>query len=235
LRFWSEIQTKNYNLNGLMSDFLKKLKGVFLVDDRTTTEAEEPKKAEVRKTVVPVKTVSPSMVTGNVSEKFTDILLEAMERNNQEGFDYVEYKKSLKTLEKMPMDEKTRYFSAFAAAQSMGISQQKLIDSAKFYLGILKTEEQQFQNATKGQREKQVGGKEKVIISLGKTIQEKGELIAKLTQEIQQHQTDMDAMKSEIEESVVKIDTTMQDFHASYTNLESQINGDISKMETYLK
>jgi hypothetical protein len=218
-----------------MSDFLKKLKGVFVVDDGTAPEVEKTKKADPKVTTAPVRTVAPSIATGNVSEKFTDILLESMERNNQEGFDYIEYKRSLQTLEKMPMDEKTRYFSAFAAAQSMGISQQKLIDSAKFYLGILETEEQQFQNATKGQREKQIGGKEKAIASMESTIQEKGELIAKLTQEIQQHQTDMDAMKSEIEEAVVKIDTTMEDFHASYTNLEGQINGDISKMQTYLK
>lgn len=217
-----------------MSDFLKKLKGVFVVDDGSEPEEKTQPEAPAKKVTAPAKMTSPS-VSGNVSEKFTDILLQSMERNNQEGFDYIEYKKSLQTLEKMPMDEKTRYFSAFAAAQSMGISQQKLIDSAKFYLGILKTEEQQFLNATKGQREKQIGGKEKAIASLAKTIQEKGELIAKLTEEIQQHQTEMDAMKSEIQEAVVKIDTTMQDFHASFTNLESQINGDISKMQTYLK
>lgn len=218
-----------------MSDFLKKLKGVFVVDDGGQTE-EKPQPESVKATpvVTPPRTVSAS-VSGNVSEKFTDILLQAMERNNQEGFDYIEYKRSLQTLEKMPMDEKTRYFSAFAAAQSMGISQQKLIDSAKFYLGILKTEEDQFQKATKGQREKQIGGKEAAIVSLAKTIQEKGELIAKLTQEIQQHQSDMDTMKADIEDAVVKIETTMQDFHASFTNLESQINGDISKMQTYLK
>lgn len=219
-----------------MSDFLKKLKGVFVVDDGTAPAVEEEKQAKPQATTAPaVKSVAPSTASGNISEKFTDILLQSMERNNQEGFDYIEYKRSLQTLEKMPMDEKTRYFSAFAAAQSMGISQQKLIDSAKFYLGILKTEEQQFQNVTKGQREKQIGGKEKAISSLANTIQEKGELIAKLTQEIQQHQSDMDAMKAEIEEAVVKIETMMGDFHASYTNLEGQINGDIAKMQTYLK
>ncbi len=198
------------------------------------SEKPEQPQPEPSKAVVS-QPVAASVVSGNVSEIFTDILLQSMERNNQAGFDYIEYKRSLQTLEKMPMDEKTRYFSAFAAAQSMGISQQQLINSAKFYLGILKTEEQQFQQATKGQREKQIGGKEKTIAALSKTIHEKGELIAKLTQEIQQHQTDMEAMTAEIREAVVKIETTMQDFHASFANLESQINGDISKMETYLK
>lgn len=218
-----------------MSDFLKKLKGVFVVDDGSHTEEKpQPEPAKATPVVTATRTVSAS-VTGNVSEKFTDILLQAMERNNQEGFDYIEYKRSLQTLEKMPMDEKTRYFSAFAAAQSMGISQQKLIESAGFYLNILQVEQKQFNAATNGQREKQVGGKENAIKSLEKFIQEKGELIAKLTQEIQQHQTEMEAMKTEIQEAVLKIETTMQDFNASYTNLETQINTDVEKMKTYLK
>jgi hypothetical protein len=218
-----------------MSDFLKKLKGVFVVDDGGEPE-EKMQPEPAKKTVnVPVKTVASSSVSGNVSEKFTDILLQSMERNNQEGFDYIEYKRSLQTLEKMPMDEKTRYFSAFAAAQAMGVNQQKLVESAKFYLAILSTEEQQFQEATKGQRAKQVGGKEKDIELLAAAIQEKGEAIARLTQEIQQHQAEMDKMKAEIEEAVVKIETTMQDFHASFTNLENQINGDIIKIGKYLK
>lgn len=221
-----------------MSDFLKKLKGVFVVDEGTTPTEETPSQPTVKTpTAVAASTPAPQIrtVAGNVDEKFTDILLQAMERNNQEGFDYIEYKRSLQTLEKMPMDEKTRYFSAFAAAQSMGISQQKLIDSAAFYLNILKIEQKQFNDATNGQREKQVGGKEKAISSLEKAIQEKGEMIAKLTQEIQQHQTDMDTMKAEISDAVVKIETTIQDFHASFTNLEHQINGDVEKMKTYLK
>lgn len=218
-----------------MSDFLKKLKGVFVVDEGGEAEEKsQPKPAKVTSLPAPTRTV-PSSVSGNVSEKFTDILLQAMERNNQEGFDYIEYKRSLQTLEKMPMDEKTRYFSAFAAAQSMGISQQKLIESAGFYLNILQVEQKQFNAATNGQREKQVGGKENAIKSLEKSIQEKGETIAKLTQEIQQHQAEMEATKAEIQEAVVKIETTMQDFHASFSNLENQINTDVEKMKTYLK
>lgn len=217
-----------------MSDFLKKLKGVFVLDDGSQPEEKTQPQTTNVTTAAPVQEASLT-ASGNISEKFTDILLQAMERNNQEGFDYIEYKRSLQTLEKMPMDEKTRYFSAFAAAQSMGINQQKLVDSAKFYLGILATEERQFQEATNGQRAKQIGGKEKSIESLAAAIQEKGETIAKLTQEIQKHQADMEAMKAEIQDAVVKIETTMQDFHASFANLENQINDDLIKIGKYLK
>jgi hypothetical protein len=123
-----------------MSDFLSKLKGIFVVqttaDGKTVESA--PKPATTTTNVVPL---APASVSGKVSDKFYDILFGAMEANNQEGFDYLEYKKSLQTLSKMPMDEQTRYASAFAAAQAMGITASKLNESAQFYLNILKSEE----------------------------------------------------------------------------------------------
>jgi septal ring factor EnvC (AmiA/AmiB activator) len=222
-----------------MSDFLKKLKSVFIVEDPAAapTNATPP---SVKPSVTPVSASIPSAISattgaGKVTDTFTQILFSALEKNNQEGFDYIEYKRSLQTLEQMPMDEKTRYFSAFAAAQSMGISQQKLVDSASFYLTILKNEENKFQEATKSQREKQIGGKEKAIQSLAADIKAKGEQIARLTEEIQANQKEMEAMKNEISESIVKIETTMNDFTASYSNLANQIQTDIQKINEYVK
>ena len=220
-----------------MSDFLKKLKGIFVVEGATdgqTTDSAAPTKPEEKSTST---TPSPSPVTptGKASEKFYDILLGAMEANNQEGFDYLEYKKSLQTLAKMPMDEQTRYFSAFAAAQAMGITSQKLTESANFYLKVLASEDSKFQESVSVQRQKQIGNKEKAIADMDATIKAKGEQIAKLTQEIQTHQTDMEKMKAEISDAVVKIETTLSDFHATFDELTSQIGKDIENMNKYLK
>ncbi|MFN3490069.1 MAG: hypothetical protein ACK4YV_13095, partial [Emticicia sp.] len=179
-----------------------------------------------------VETVVP---TGKASDKFYEILFGAMETNNQAGFDYLEYKKSLQTLAKMPMDEATRYGSAFAAAQAMGVSSQALNDSAQFYLNVLKAEDSKFQESVNAQRQKQIGSKEKAITDLDATIKAKGEQIAKLTQEIAVHQEDMSKMKAEISEAVVKIETTLSDFHATYSDLIGQIGQDVENMKKYLK
>ncbi|WP_435353843.1 hypothetical protein [Emticicia sp. SJ17W-69] len=217
-----------------MSDFLSKLKGIFIVPTPADGKSAEP----VAKTATPATTtvpVAPAPLSGKVSDKFYDILFGAMEANNQEGFDYLEYKKSLQTLAKMPMDEQTRYASAFAAAQAMGITSQKLNDSAQFYLNVLKTEDAKFQESVNAQRQKQIGSKEKAIADLDATIKAKGEQIARLTQEIAAHQDDMGKMKAEISEAVVKIETTLSDFHATYSDLTSQIAQDVEKMSKYLK
>jgi len=222
-----------------MSDFLKKLKGIFVVEAATegqaadtTTQASEKAETPASK---PMPSVTPAAPVGKASDKFYDILLGAMEANNQEGFDYLEYKKSLQTLAKMPMDEQTRYFSAFAAAQAMGVTPQKLTDSAAFYLKILASEDSKFQDSVNTQRQKQIGNKEKAIADMEATIKAKGEQIAKLTEEIQTHQSDMEKMKAEISDAVVKIETTLSDFHATFDELTTQINKDVENMNKYLK
>ena len=217
-----------------MSDFLSKLKGIFVVQAPTDSKTAEPttKPATTTTNATPV---APVAVSGKVTDKFYDILFGAMEVNNQEGFDYLEYKKSLQTLSKMPMDEQIRYASAFAAAQAMGVTASKLNESAQFYLNILKSEDSKFQESVNVQRQKQIGSKEKAITDLDATMKAKGEQIAKLTQEIAASQEEMGKMKAEISDAVVKIETTLSDFHATYGDLTSQIAQDVEKMSKYLK
>lgn len=217
-----------------MSDFLSKLKGIFIVQSPADGQGVEgtAAKMDATATAPKVEIITP---TGKVSDKFYEILFGAMETNNQPGFDYLEYKKSLQTLAKMPMDEATRYSSAYAAAQAMGVSSQALKDSAQFYLNVLKTEDSKFQESVNVQRQKQIGSKEKAITDLDATIKAKGEQIAKLTQEIAAHQEDMSKMKAEISEAVVKIETTLSDFHATYSDLIGQIGQDVENMKKYLK
>ena len=215
-----------------MSDFLSKLKGIFVLQTPLDGKGAEPASKPAATSVTPVAVIPTN---GKVSDKFYDILFGAMEIHNQEGFDYLEYKKSLQTLSKMPMDEQTRYFSAFAAAQAMGITAQKLNDSAQFYLNILKSEDSKFQESVSVQRQKQIGSKEKAINDLDATMKAKSEQIVRLTQEIKTHQDDMEKMKAEISDAVIKIETTLSDFHATYNDLIGQIGQDVEKMKKYLK
>jgi len=221
-----------------MSDFLSKLKDIFIVQtpsDGNPSEATSTKNDSNNKLTVITAKTDTEISKGKVSDKFYEILFGAMETNNQPGFDYFEYKKSLQTLSKLPMDEATRYSSAYAAAQAMGVSSQVLNDSAQFYLNVLMKEDSRFQESVNIQRQKQIGSKEKSIMDLDATIKAKGDQIAKLTQEIIAHQEDMEKMKAEISEAVVKIEKTLNDFHATYSDLINQIGQDIENMKKYLK
>ena len=229
-----------------------KLKSLFFVEDGTSNKkkAKAPTKKKVEKaapTSKATKTPSPkagattkpatapTASKGQATSKFVEIMFGAMEKHNLDGFDYIEYKESLKSLEKMPMDEQTRFQSAFAMAKTMGATPQKLIDAAAHYLKVLEHEEKKFEQALENQRTRQIGGREKQINDLEVGIQQKAKHIKKLTNEIEQAQKQLEGIKSEISGAVSKVETTKNNFIASYNVVVAQIRGDVEKMKKYLK
>lgn len=172
---------------------------------------------------------------GNVDDKFLDILLDAMNAHNKPGFDYLEFKQSLQSLAKMSMDEKTRFQSAYAMAQTMGATPSMLIDTANFYLDVLSKEEQAFEDSLATQREKQIGEKENEGKSLSDMISKKTAQIEALNKEIEDHKSQLSKIKSQVDEAGAKIEKTKQNFIASYNHVVNQVKDDIEKMKDYLK
>jgi hypothetical protein len=227
---------------------LKKLKGLFISEDEGDLQKALEQKAaqkdenETASTPSSKATYTPSTPShsasstsgGEVDDKFINILFEAMEKANATGFDYIEYKQALRNLAKMPMDEATRFQSAYAAAQTMGATPQKLLESAQHYINVLSQEEQKFKAALSNQRSKQIGDKELNIQNLAKIIQQKEQQIAQLTKDIENDKRNMETMKSEISEASIKMEKTQSDFIASFNALVGQIKSDAEKIKQYL-
>ena len=120
---------------------LKALKSLFIIEEEDskskstskTKSKQAPKAKPATNTVSSIKESTKGRA-GKVDSKFMNVLLKAMDNNNLEGFDYLEFKQSLKSLEKMPMDEATRYQSAFAMAKTMGASAAQLEHHEKWDL-----------------------------------------------------------------------------------------------------
>jgi hypothetical protein len=233
-----------------MSEFWSKFKGVFVQNDPNAVnqpKQTEPKATEQRamptssraEVAAPPPSVKPTFSAtvgdGAVSEKFMQALFGAMETSNIEGFDYFEYKLSLKNLASMPMDEPTRYKSAYAMATTMGATPEKLINSALHYLDVLKNENTKFSQAAENQRSAQVGNKQSQVDNLEAVILQKAEQIKRLTEEIGQHREDVTKLKDDIAQSTIKVAQTQQDFGATYQTLVGQIEQDVANMKTYLK
>jgi len=223
-----------------MSDFIKKFKSVFVLQEEGATEsagnqhaAEMP--APPTKQSASVQSAAVSSASGSISDKFLEILASALEKNNQDSFDYFEFRQSLKNLAKMPMDEQTRFQSAYAMAQTMGVTSAKLIDSGKHYLVVLNGEQTRFAEAHAQQKAKLIGNREDEAASLEAGMRQKAEQIKQLTQEIEVNRQKSEQIRKEISESTVKIETTKADFEATFTNVVAQIQDDMSKIQQYLK
>ena len=119
---------------------LDKLKALFIVQE------EEKRSVKNNTDSIDVKKQNPSNsntltnLEGTVNNEIMTVLLSILNENNQDGFDYLEYKNAIKSLESMQMDEKTRYRSAFATAKTLGVTVPKLLNSIGFYQKVLQNE-----------------------------------------------------------------------------------------------
>ena len=232
-----------------MSFNLKKLKSIFVVEDETLKKeaaaaAGQAKKVPAKKTGTAAPVSNPGHAIkkesavgepGRGTQKFTDILFAAIEKANLPGVDYLEYRQSLQSLEKMPMEEKVRYQSAFAMAEAMGATPKKLIESAGHYVDVLKGEEKKFGQALANQKATQIASRKERITKLNEAVQQKAQQIKKLTEEMEKHRLEMEKLSGEINQAAAKVETTKNNFTASYNTLVGQILGDVEKMKKYLK
>jgi archaellum component FlaC len=223
------------------NDFLRKIKGLFVVEEEqpkqnTTTET-NPQETVTAPPIAPTPTFSPPTVVsdGVHNQKIFDSLTQSLEANNMQGFDYFEFRGSLLSLAKMPMDEATRFQSAYAMAQTMGADAGKLTETANHYLNVLKNEELKFQQALENQRKSGLGAKEQEIAGLENAVKQKSELLKQITQEIQQHQAKIEEIKQQIGDSSAKMSQAQNDFSVTYNSLVTQIQQDIDNIKKYIK
>lgn len=215
---------------------LKNIKSLFIVTDEE--HGVEGKKGAEKKEIIstpasPSSTDIPS-VEGSFENRIAESLFKALEANNIDGVDYFEFKNSLKSLASLPMDEATRYRSAFATSSTMGLNLQILTSSAGHYLKVLEGEKKVFLNSVSHQNTTNVIGKEKTIDDLNKQIADKSATIKRLTEEIQQHQLQMEKVRSEIASAKNQIAQTEANFNNTFVSLTAEINDDIAKINKYL-
>jgi hypothetical protein len=172
---------------------------------------------------------------GTLDQRIFDSLQKALEDSNQPGFDFLEFKNSLQTLAGIIPDEATRYKSAYATAATMGLTVDKLLQSAKFYQGILTREKENFDKAVNQQVDLNVTAKQKDAERLQALIQQKAEQIKKLTEEIAAHQAEMTQAQSVITEAANRIEATKQNFYHTLDIVTGQIQNDVTNIERYLK
>jgi lysyl-tRNA synthetase class I len=221
---------------------LKKLKSLFVVEDESAAKkekleaaAKKQAKPETGTVAQPSAPLSFGKDPGKATAKFMEVLHAAMQKQNLPGVDYLEYKQSLKSLGKMPVEEPVRYQPAYAMAQAMGATPQKLVESASHYLDVLKNEDAKFQQAVQNQRKEQIDTRQQAIGALEKVLQEKAARIKKLTGEMEQHRAEAAKLNAQIKDATAKVASTQASFRATYNSIVAQITADVENMKKYLK
>lgn len=183
-----------------------------------------------------IKNSRPIDVPLESNEKFTEILSKVLESHNQSGFDYLEYKKAVHSIAKLQhMEESAQFKTAFAAAMSMNVQPNHLIDSAKNYVTILETEYTKFNQTAANFLQSQVSTRETESVQLTQLIKEKEKQLRQIEADLEKHNKRLSEIDNEIKTAKTKVETNKTSFKMAYEQLVGQIKDDIRKMEQYLK
>lgn len=169
-----------------------------------------------------------------IDPKSLNFLIQALAKNNLQGFDYIEFKQSLGNLRSMNLDEATAFKSVFATASSVGLTKEKLIQSASHYKSVLEKEKQQFDNALQKQMQQRVQSKMGEVKQLNNMVQEFQLKIQELEEKISKAQRNIAAATAEIEEAKSKIQSTNDNFAFTFKTIIDQMNNDIENINQYL-
>lgn len=161
-------------------------------------------------------------------------LMKALESNNLPGFDYIEFKQSLGALVSMNMDEGTAFKSAFATASTMGLTRQKLLESATHYKQILQKEKGQFDIALKNRLQQRVGAKLEENKRHEARLKQIEDQMKRLQDEIGQVKAKIEENNKLRESEGSKLSIQQDNFEKTYVKIQAEIDNDTTKIAKFL-
>ena len=225
----------------------KNLKSYFIVEEeggpkaaRTLPNKSKPspgvKTPASPKATPPAPASAPAKTpTGSVNDRSVKVLMEAMEAANLPGFDYLEFKKSLQNLKKMDFSDPIRFQTAYATAQSMGVTPGQLQESAQHYLDVLSKEHKKFSNALSGQRAAQVNDKEAKLKQIDAEVKRQEAKIKELQAQIEKSRSEQTKLRDSIKKNVDKLAKTQANFETTLSVITDGIKKDMANMREFLK
>lgn len=169
-----------------------------------------------------------------LDQKSRAFLLKAIENHNKGGFDYLEFKQALLRLKDLDMDTATAIKTAFATATTVGLTRDYLLESADYYLSILKNEYDQFNNALEKQMEARVHSREKQKSSLERKLEAIRKKVEELEKEKEVLKEKLEKMDAETLEARKKIEQTSKRFGETLESITTRIRADIDQIKTHL-
>lgn len=169
-----------------------------------------------------------------VDDQSYQMLLKSLLKNNQEGFDYLEFMASIYKLRELDMDETTAMKSAYTTASTFGVTKQLLEQSALKYIQNIKTEYQGFRSALERQVQSKIIEPKDQINAWEKELGDIDVQIEKLQKKKILIQQRTEEINKEIVEEQGKLAHKEVLFKKSFDVLINKIENDIQKINQAL-
>jgi chromosome segregation ATPase len=169
-----------------------------------------------------------------LDDKSCKSLTDALLRNNLKGFDYLEFRASLRALSNLNMDNTQIFQSAFATASVIGLTKEHLVTSAEHYKNVLQKEKNSFDLALQNQVQQHVIAKKNEISQLEQQLALNKQKIAELEAGILQNEALINQKMEQIKDADAKINATKEHFEQALQAIHQEINHDIESINLYL-
>jgi chromosome segregation ATPase len=232
---------------------LNKIKGLFIIPEdeieggekKTEPKKEEVKKTETKKTEAkktvtstgtPIKTSlneteTTSSSKGEVNKQIFNSLTKAISDANLPGEDYLEFISALQAMKGIDLQESVKMQTVLATLSTKGLTVQKIIESADYYMKVLENEKDKFKQAMAQQTTGKIDSKHKRIKSLEEENLKMTEQIKALTDKINDNNEEIEKVKKDISESDAKIKKTENDFNVTFDYVANQIVDKVEKIK----
>lgn len=177
---------------------------------------------------IPVMQVSTTTVQGVADTKFIDLLESVIEKNNQPGQDYFEFKQAVENMNALPMDEKTKFLTVYQVLSLQGCTKVNLISSLDKYISLVQSEKTSFDEEMKSEYTAKVQSK------LLKAEEAKKELDG-LTKRLSELNSSILALSQEAQAEEMKIRATESNFKASADVIISEMISDKEKINNFIQ
>lgn len=179
-------------------------------------------------------TTKSLFIAEGLDERSLEFLAAAMEKNNLPGFDYFEFKRAIFNLLEMKLDESVAYKSAFTTAATLGITKEKLVETAGYYRDLVSKEKDQFDTALENQNLTKVTSKQEEVKRLRDQIERHKAEIVRLQDEMGAYLNQIDLAEGAVKAETEKLEKAKSAFERTHKAVVLQIDKDIENLHKYL-
>ncbi len=169
-----------------------------------------------------------------LDEKSVEFIAKAMEKANLPGFDYLEFRMAVDNLKKMNLDEITAIRSAFATMSTMGLTKDKIIETATHYRSVLIKEREHFDAASQKQQDLKIGQNLQQVEELKRKIADNELKIKQLQEEVEVSRTKIRELDYERDNASAKIDDAKTKYFFTHQSILNLMEKDIENMRQHL-
>lgn len=168
--------------------------------------------------------------SNEADEKSLKFIIQAIEKSNLEGFDYLEFIKAVERLKDLPMDEDLAFRSAYSTVSTVGLTKERLEESANYYLDVLEKEQKVFKQTVEDRKLIKIKRQKKRVESLEQEVEKLTARITEIKAKIVQYEQEQDEIKLSLNVESEKIMLTEKAFDDTIAIVIAKIKKDINNI-----